>query len=236
MNTIKLFCLPFSGGNKYSYKDYVKHCPSFLALAPLEIPGRGSRSGENLLSNLDQIADDVFNQIKQELNAPYAIYGHSMGGLLAYLLTKKIIGMNLPQPQHLFVTGCAAPSMQGGGLVDPTLPKTEFIQEINKLGGISDGVLKNPDLMDYFEPILRADFTAVATYRRLPGEPFQVPMSVVIGDGEHITYEEAMEWQQETTVPLEVKVLPGNHFFIFDHPGRIIEMIARKLQPQVIHA
>ncbi|HYC29114.1 MAG TPA: alpha/beta fold hydrolase [Chitinophagaceae bacterium] len=232
MDTINLYCLPFSGGSKYSYKAFSQYAPPFLNIIPLEIPGRGSRSGEELLTDIELTADDVFDQIKNGLDKPYAIYGHSMGGILAYLLARRIIDAGLDQPLHLFVTGCVAPSLKYRDLVDHTLPKEEFLQKIKDLGGSPDSVLSNPALMEFFEPILRADFEAVATYKHIPAAPFSIPVSAVLGDAENATIEEAMQWQKETTATVDVKTLPGNHFFIFEHPDYIIQMISRKLQLQ----
>src|SRR5215213_121190 len=130
MDTINLFCLPFSGGSKYSYKSFSKYAPPFLNIIPIELPGRGIRAGESLMTNIELVADDVFSQIKDSLGTPYAIYGHSMGGILAYLVTRRAIAASLPQPQHLFITGCVAPSLKYRDLVDYTLPKDEFIQRI----------------------------------------------------------------------------------------------------------
>lgn len=236
MDTINLFCLPFSGGSKYSYKSYTQFAPPFLKIIPLEIPGRGARSGEGLLTNIEHLADDVFAQIKNELHKPYAIYGHSMGGILAYLVVRRIANANLPQPLHLFVTGCPGPSIKYRGLIDHTLPKDEFLDKIGEMGGSPDSVLNNPALMEFFEPILRADFGAVANYKHVPAEPLSIPISAVIGTNEKASYAEAMEWQKETTGPVDVKLLPGNHFFIFDHPNYIMQLIARKLQPRTTHA
>ena len=153
MDTINLYCLPFSGGSKYSYKSFSKYAPPFLNIVAIELPGRGTRSGEALLTSIERTADDVFNQIKDSLDKPYAIYGHSMGGILAYLVARRIIEANLNQPLHLFVTGCVGPSLKYRDLVDHTLPKDEFIQKIKELGGSPDSVLSNDALMEFFEPI-----------------------------------------------------------------------------------
>jgi surfactin synthase thioesterase subunit len=230
MDRINVFCLPFAGGSKYSYRGYTLSAPPSLNIIPLEIPGRGARSGEALLSNLELVAGDIFDQIKNNLHTPYVIYGHSMGGLLGYLVTKKIIQNKLAQPLHLFFTGCGGPSIKHRDLVDHTLPKKEFYSGIRELGGSTDEVLNDVNLMDFFEPILRADFEAVATFQYKPGEPFQIPISIVLGLNEKVKYEEGMAWQRETTELIEVTHLPGNHFFIFNHEATILGMLCDKLQ------
>ena len=73
MKQITVYCLPFAGGSKYSYRGYVKSAPPFLNIVPLEIPGRGARSNEKAMTRLELVAEDIFNQIKNDLDKPYAI-------------------------------------------------------------------------------------------------------------------------------------------------------------------
>jgi surfactin synthase thioesterase subunit len=235
MNKVNLYCFPFAGGSKYSYGGYIRAAPAFLNIVPVEIPGRGMRANEPLLTRLERIADDIFEQIKDQLNdQQYGLYGHSMGALLGYLVTKKIVQAQLRQPLHLFFTGCIAPSLTYRDLVDHSLPKAEFFERVKELGGSTDEIWSNEDLMTFFEPILRADFEAVASYRYTPSVPFSIPVSIVIGKEEKASYDEAMAWQKETTEPVEVKQLPGNHFFIFEHEQEILKMIAGKLHPSIL--
>lgn len=234
MDKINLYCMPFAGGNKHSYRPYVKHAPSFLNIVPMEIPGRGVRSDEPLLTDLSLISEDIFDQIKEDLNCPYAIYGHSMGGLLGYLLAKEIVRNYLEPPQHLFVTGCIAPSIADRHLVDHTLPRNDFFDEIKSLGGSPEEVLNDHSLIDFFEPILRADFQAVASFQYVESRAFSIPLSIAIGTEEKVTYEEAMAWQKETIHPIEVKLFPGNHFFIYEHASQIVQLMCRKLRPKFV--
>jgi surfactin synthase thioesterase subunit len=90
--TLNLFCLPYAGGNKYSYREFKAKAPSFLNLVTLEYPGRGARMGEPLSTDISQIVNGLYDQIGNLLDKEeYAFYGHSMGGLVAYLLTLKVI-------------------------------------------------------------------------------------------------------------------------------------------------
>jgi surfactin synthase thioesterase subunit len=227
MNKIKLYCLPFAGGSRYSYQGYIKKGGSFEVI-PLEIAGRGGRSNEIPLTDLYAIADDIYMQIKSRLDDPYIIYGHSMGSLLGYLVMKRVIKEGDNKPLMLFFTGSVGPSIRYKGLVDYRLPKTEFYEKLKMLGGSLDAVLADADLMNYFEPILRADFEAVANYKYKESEPFDIPITVVIGSEENATIEEARVWQKETTAPVEVYEIPGNHFFIMGNEQEIINMINDK--------
>lgn len=156
---VNLFCFPFAGGSKYSYNNYVRLAPRTIKVIPMEYPGRGARFKEELLTDLNEIVDDCFEQIKNQTSERYAIYGHSMGSVMAYLLAKKIIENGLPQPEHLFVTGRGGPSHTEE--IRPfryLLSKDKFIATLKSMGGSPDEVLEDEGLMNFFEPIFRRIF------------------------------------------------------------------------------
>jgi surfactin synthase thioesterase subunit len=230
MTKINLFCLPFAGGSKYSYRGYVTHAPENINVYPIELPGRGARIRESLLTDIHAIVDDVLAQIEPMLwqNA-YAIYGHSMGTLVGYLLTKRILEKDLPPPLHLFLTGRGGPSVMAERPLRHKLPKPEFLQQIRELGGSPDDTLNDDNLMEFFEPILRADFQAIETYEHVPGPPLPVSITAIIGVEERTTYAEAMAWQKETSEKLDVRQFPGKHFFIFNYEPELMKIIEKKL-------
>ncbi|HYC27772.1 MAG TPA: thioesterase domain-containing protein, partial [Chitinophagaceae bacterium] len=102
---INIYCLPFAGGSQLSYSPFVQYESEHIQFLPLELPGRGARWREPLLTDIHEMTNDAFEQIKNGLTDPYAIYGHSMGSLIGYLLTKKILAHNLPAQLHLFFSG-----------------------------------------------------------------------------------------------------------------------------------
>ncbi|TRX53349.1 thioesterase [Fulvivirga sp. M361] len=233
MEKTKIYLLPFSGASKYSYAQYAKIAPPTFEMIPVEIPGRGMRASEESLTDIHKIVDDIFLQIKDGLQTPYVIYGHSLGGLLGYLLVHKIVEAGLSIPLHLFFTGCVAPSVRYRGLVDHLLPKEQFIQKIKELGGSPDAILNDKALMEFFIPILRADFQAVAEFQYKERPRFDVNMTILIGSEEEASFEEAQAWQKETTGEIDVKMLQGNHFFIFDHPKIIMKILTEKVNSKI---
>ena len=89
---INVFCLPFAGGNRYSYREYKEKAPSFINFINMEYPGRGARIKEPLISDTDILVNDLYKDIITMIgDGDYAIYGHSLGGLITYLLTRKLM-------------------------------------------------------------------------------------------------------------------------------------------------
>ncbi|MEY8742625.1 thioesterase II family protein [Bacillales bacterium AN1005] len=90
MKKINLFCIPFAGGSAVVYSKWKKNTDSFIQIHEVELPGRGRRMNEPLIDNMEAMVEDIFYSIKNNLTEPYALFGHSMGGLLTYELCHKI--------------------------------------------------------------------------------------------------------------------------------------------------
>ena len=229
---INLYCLPFAGGNKYSYREFVEKAPSILNVITLEYPGRGAKIKEPLLSDINALADNLYNQISNEIgNNNYGLYGHSMGGLMSYLLTLKILENNKQAPSHLFITGTSGPSAPSRQEEKKRylLDKKEFIEEIKELDGMPEEILQNEELLYYFEPILRSDFKLSENYLYQDHAPLNIPITVITGTDEDMELEDVQLWQKETTFKVDFKKMPGKHFFIFKHTQIVVDIISKKL-------
>lgn len=229
---MRLFFLPFAGGSKYAYWNFGKHAPASLQCCPVEIPGRGTRVREPLLTDINKVVEDIYRQLKSQLQEPYALYGHSMGAILCYLLTHKLRNAGDPLPEHLFLTGCEAPAVpvERGYY---KLPLDAFKNKLREMGGCPEDVLNSEELFGFYEPIIRADFKVVESFTHLPVEPLAIPVTVMIGTEERIAFEDAAKWQDETLSPVEVHHFPGNHFFIFNHEKEIMEIISKNLKTRL---
>ncbi|GGB24200.1 hypothetical protein GCM10011511_55170 [Puia dinghuensis] len=161
---------------------------------------------------------------------PYALYGHSMGGLIACLLARKIVIENERPPVHIFVTGTEGPSAPSR-IEDKRhlLNKEDFLKEIKDLDGCPDELLNDVELLAHFEPILRSDFKASETYLYEEGEPLDIPFTVLTGTEENMELADIELWQKETRLSVDFRRLPGRHFFIFDHAETILKIIVEKL-------
>jgi surfactin synthase thioesterase subunit len=228
MVPVTLILLPFAGGSRSSYKKFSEGLPASIAINTVELPGRGSRYKEKPLTHLDAMVDDIYDQVSDRLTYPYAIYGHSMGAVLGYLLTRKIIAQQITVPVHLFVTGRGGPSCHFKSHSFYKLPSSHFIERVKLYGGFTS-ITGNGKWIQIFEPVLRADFQAVENYRYKEEPPFEVPVTAAIGMDDTITTAQAEAWKKETSATFELLQFPGDHFFIFKCLPELIQLIERKL-------
>jgi len=232
MKKFKLFCLPHAGGNRYAYKKFADCAPAFLDVVLLEYAGRGEKIRQQPITDVLALAAAMAEEIKKQINVPFAIYGHSMGSLVGLLATRILRRDNVALPKFLFFTGSEGPSTRTHPRTRHLLPKPDLIEELRSLGGLSDEVLSHPDIFDFFETIIRADFQAIETYRYTPEPPLNIPITIAIGTQEEVTLTEARSWQQETREPLEVMQFSGRHFFIFSHVEKIMKLIGEKIMEE----
>lgn len=222
-----LILLPFAGGNAYSYRDMLSNLQTTYEVLLPELPGRGSLSNQPLIDDANELANYIVNQVIKPLDParPYILYGHSMGGLMTYLVAQKVKQNNLPLPKHLIISGRNAPCFKREKQVHG-YPATTFWSEIHAMGGLPKALLENRELQAYFEPIIRNDFKLVETYQYVkPDILLDLPMTVFYGDQDNMTKESVEAWQQESKQPVKFIEMKGNHFFIFNHVTEITNYI-----------
>lgn len=225
MKKIKIIALPFAGGNKYSYRELANLLPSNYVWETLELPGRGARMMEGLLSDIRQLSESIIDDlIKATTSDTYILYGHSMGTLLGYELTKMLVNRGHKLPELLFFTGRGAPSVEREKKI-AHLPNKEFWQEVKELGGLPNELMENNELLEFFGPIMRADFKAVEDYVFASDNPLPVPIFVRVGDQEGVSDENVQAWQEMSSQPLDSGILAGDHFFIFKQAQQLVKQL-----------
>jgi len=224
MHKPQLFLLHFAGGSIYSYQFLRSFLPEFDFI-PLELPGRGKRIRERLIKDFNQAADDIYRQLVGQLQPrPFLIYGHSMGSLLA-LQVAALLEKTNQSPMAIIVSGNAGPGTREGKK-RYLLEKNAFKAEMKAIGGMPDEVLENEELLEYFEPMLKADFEVVekdfSDYILKVNVPIYAVMGTEEEQNDHIN-----DWMNYTTSGFAYELLEGNHFFILRHPEKMAGIIKK---------
>jgi medium-chain acyl-[acyl-carrier-protein] hydrolase len=107
------------------------------------------------------------------------------------------------------------------------LPEPEFIESVLNLNGTPPEVLRNPELRQLVLPTLRADFTVCETYRFGGGSPLGCPITAFGGLRDRIARERLEAWREQTTSAFELRMFPGDHFFINTGLPSVLAVIAK---------
>lgn len=227
MKKTKLFCIPYAGGSAAIYEKWRKKIHSSIELIPIEYSGRGKRFTEPLCNNMDEVVDDIYKIIENDLDdTPYSFFGHSMGSLVSFELTRKIKKLNHNQPTHIFFSGKSAPNIKRRSKKLYTLDDEDFKKELLKLEGTPIEILEQEELMNIFLPILRSDFKIVEEYAYKENiERFGCNFTVLYGEDDDMKIDDICDWQKHTNQKCNFIKFPGGHFFINNHTEEIIELV-----------
>ncbi|SBT43743.1 thioesterase II family protein [Micromonospora auratinigra] len=227
---VRLVALPHAGGSAtYLFPVSRALSPAVEVLA-IQYPGRQDRRHERVLDSVADLADGVFEALRPWLDRPVALFGHSMGAVLAYEVGLRLQRETGRPPLRLFASGRRAPSRVRDERYVHTRDDAGVLAELTRLSGSDPRVLGDPELLPMILPAVRGDYKAVETYRTDPGQRLDAPITVLTGDADPMTtLDEARDWQRHTSGECDVRVYPGGHFFLNDHAPEIIDLIGAEL-------
>jgi surfactin synthase thioesterase subunit len=227
---LDLFCFPHAGASATVYARWRRRLPEWLQVRPVELPGRGARIQELPYTDLDALADLLAGELIPQIGRPYALFGHSLGALLAFEVAHRLTSCRAAGPQALFVSGTHAPTRRNAGRYASWQSDDALVAEMRKLQGTSPEVLASTELMALTLPVLRADFQVCGGYRPKARPPLQCPLHVFGGDADETTWDTLMAWQYESAGTFSLDVLQGGHFFIRSCEARVLELICGYLE------
>ncbi|GAA0709940.1 thioesterase domain-containing protein [Paraclostridium ghonii] len=214
MTRFKLFCVPYAGGSAMVYSQWRKYMKDKIEIVPIELKGRGMRLNEAHYNLIEDAIEDVFRVIKENIEGcDYAIFGHSMGSLIAYEVYQRIIEEQIQMPKHMFFSGRQAPSIELKTQYYK-LEEDKFLEVVKEYGGFTDDILKSVEIMRYFIPILRNDFKILEEYKYKEKVKISVGSSVFIGREDSVSIYEVLEWQNHIEGKCDIYMFNGGHFFI----------------------
>lgn len=226
---LSLFCLPYAGASAMVYARWRRLAPAGLTIVPMELPGRGARAREALPTDLLALAQSLAADIERQSGADYALFGHSLGGLLALEVAHALQASGGPQPRALIVSGAQAPSVRDDSRYRHPYSDAELMDSLRRLNGTAPEVLADAELMAMTLPVLRADFLLCGRYQAPLRSPLRCPLHVLAGSRDGTAPPQPRAWAAETSATCSSDVFDGDHFFIHSHESDVIRVIGQRL-------
>ncbi|WP_328307640.1 alpha/beta fold hydrolase [Streptomyces sp. NBC_00442] len=225
----KLYCFAHAGGSATEFLRWGRDMPD-AEFQAVQLPGRGSRYGQPMFASMRELVAAFLDEVPLSPE-PYAFFGHSLGSLVAYEVTRALRDAGRPLPARLIVSALPAPHHRHARAADPLhrLSDDDLIERVATIhGGIPQEVLDSPELRELVVDALRDDYRVLETYTWREAEPLPVPITVFGGRADHAR-ELLDDWGSHTARELTVRQFPGGHFYLREHPGPVLAALAEAL-------
>ena len=232
---LRLYCFPSAGAAGHAYAAWPDRLPEIVDVCAIQLPGRGPRISELPITRMQPLVESACAALLPEWSrGPFALYGHSLGSLAAFEVARHLRRIGGPRPEALFLSGRQAPQQPGESFSLAEASDDELWEELRSYNGTPDELLDDPEVRNYFLPILRADFEIVGNYRFEPGPPLDVPLWIAIGlDDASTPLGSETGWQEQTTADCVFRHYEGEHFFIHSQADLFLAELASDLEELV---
>ena len=227
----RVFCLPYAGGSASAYRLWSRFAPLDIEVCSVELPGRGTRFGEQAYVRMDDLVGDLARSMQPFLDRPYTVFGHSMGGLVEFELTRRLRTLGAQAPEHLIVSAASDPSSRQAPQSPLHLASDALVMaKLRSLNGTPAVLLDNDEFMRLMMPTIRADFAVLETYRYRAQEPLAVPITVLGGTQDTTVCCTGLAgWSQLCTRGFGLQMFDGDHFFLHDFGPELVSLVTKSL-------
>jgi medium-chain acyl-[acyl-carrier-protein] hydrolase len=226
--TKRLFCLPFAGGGASAYRQWVSALGPTIEVCTVQLPGRENRLLEPAYDDYKSLTVALRSALNPLLDKPYALYGHSMGALLAFELARSLEDSDGPTggPERIFLAAHRAAHLPLQRSPMANLPQDALIAKLSEYGGFSNEILDSPELMELLIPAIRADLKLCDLYHFEKKNLLRCPINVIAGALDKQTSTESTYlWALHSSGQTKVHVIDGGHFFLHTHSAQVLEIV-----------
>lgn len=228
---LRLFCLPHAGAGANAFRPWLAQSPTGIVVSPVQLPGREGRWSESPATDLYLLAANVVDAVGTCMEPPFAVFGHSFGGLLAFEVVRRLVAMGR-RPAQLLVSGIRAPHLPHRDPVLHQMSDLELRDHLRELGGTPHAVLDHAEFLAAFLPTLRTDCAMAETYIVAVGDPLPLPITAYFAEDDQTVSEEEMHgWQAWSNTVVDVVRLPGDHSSYLRNPAPLLDDLIQRLEP-----
>jgi len=220
-----LYCFPYAGGGTWIYREWVRRLAPQLAVCPVKLPGRGDRFCDAPATELRPLAKSVAAAVADQIDRPFAAFGHSLGAILAFEFVRELASVHGKHPDHLIASAAPAPCRFIA--TDPIhgLPDKAFLEAVRNRYGHEHIDQVDPRLLELLLPSLRGDIQMYENYVYEPCDRFAWPIAVMFGPDDPIPCGNPHAWGEHTTEAVRVTPFPGGHFYIHDSEESVMDTV-----------
>ena len=222
----RLICIHPVGAGASMFNHFIYHAPADTEVMAFQLPGRENRSEEVPYKDMDQLVVAMAEAIQPYLDKPFALIGHSFGGVIGYELLRYLHQTQGVQPEYLTVTGTIAPQLTAGWKRTEAISKTarrSYSEE--KIMGVLN-YIDDADFLRSILPVMRGDMPLIMSYRYQPRTQVDFPIiAFAAHQDEVVSIEQVGAWKEQTAQGFSLEVVDGDHWFLSRNKERVLERL-----------
>lgn len=230
-HALPLLCLPFAGAGASFYMPWRSFGTEGVDVKPIQLPGRERLVDQDPYTDVHQAAEGLLPAaLAAAGDGPVAVFGHSLGAILAYELALRIADHGAHPVVHLFVSGSQGPwngrTERATGLDDDA-----FLARVQEFAGYRHPAFDIPEMRELLLPALRADVEMHEAYVPASDRRLAAPITSVRGVDDHLVSAEAAgRWSEATSAEFTAVDVPGDHMYLDADGKALLELIASRLR------
>jgi surfactin synthase thioesterase subunit len=227
--TVTLLCLPCAGASAVMYMRWRRLLPAWLRLVPVELPGRGARLAQAPARDFSALVEQVAREQAGEMQGDYALFGHSMGALLAYGLARRQTERGGPMPLALLASASPAPGRRDPARYADLQGDAALIADLRKQGGTPQELFDSPELLRLTLDVLAADYDVCRSFQDDGARALPVPVHALAGRDDDIEAHRIEGWPALGQPGSTIDWFDGHHFFIRQNEAAVLRCVEDRL-------
>ncbi|AEW98241.1 thioesterase II family protein [Streptantibioticus cattleyicolor] len=229
---LRLYCMPPAGMNAAYFQAFTPYLPTTISVHALQLPGRGRATGTPVHTDPHRLGQLLAERIRQDDDGhPYAVFGHSVGALIAHETVTSLTRQGHRPPTLLALSAMAAPHHPDftARAPDVLLGGREGIEKL--FGRLPDHAAHDPRaLINTWIPKL-ADLLLALQSPPHQGPPLDTQLALYGGEDDPVISPDALAgWNDITSRPATPRLFPGNHTYPLDN----VQALSSRLTADIV--
>ncbi len=230
----RLYLLPPGGTGPEYYRPWADLLPTTIEPYAISLPGRGSRFDEPSLTDPSALAAALARLTDDGDPRPFALFGHSLGALLAYETARRLRRTGGREPALVALSALPAPHHGALDRLLATLLTSGLDAFTDVVGPVPSQLLHDPVAVTRLCAPLLADLVLVLHHRHYDEPPLEASLALYGGETDPLVPSECLEsWNDLFTTPAVLHLFAGPHTYAQEQTPTLVRQLVKDLQSTV---
>ncbi|WP_282700352.1 thioesterase domain-containing protein [Streptomyces sp. CC219B] len=223
---LELFCFPHAGAGVSAFGGWSAVLGDSVRPVPVLLPGRDGRRREPRVTGARGLFADLLRRHGPPPEGPYILYGHSLGGLIAYSVARALERAGRPAPALVVVGACPPPDARSALADACDLPDDRLFDVLEAFGAVEPGTPRGGIWQRTALDVIRDDLRLARELRRAADAPLRAPLLTIAGTDDPVAGSEVMAgWRAWAGGRYAHRTIAGDHHFV--RGGALPELLGR---------